>query len=202
MTGDTKILLVEDDHSFAATIDSYLGVYYNITVAGGVSAARQLLGDHSYDLMILDNNLPDGEGFDVISIAKDGGHNPATIVLTGHHDLRKALAAIERGADDYLVKSDSTIQDLLLRIPLNLKRRELRQQVSDLRSRPDVRLPANLNEISKESYREFMNSCERHYLNQCLKFNGNRISRLASLIGIGNSTAFLKAQKLGLGGQQ
>ncbi len=98
-----RVLLVEDDWIDAKAITravSAKALSYAIDAATSVQRARDKLANGSYDIVILDNELGDGSGLDLLPVI---GDTPA-IVLTGSGSERLAAKALRLGAGDYLVK--------------------------------------------------------------------------------------------------
>ncbi len=138
MKSNFRILLVEDMDSFRGAVSQLLGVYNDVDEAPDLATARKALQTNSYDVVILDKGLPDGDGISLISEIKDVCPNAVVIVLTSDSDFSAVKHCIARGADDYVVKSENIIPDLLVRIPVvvskaaSAKRLEyLEQQVRD-----------------------------------------------------------------------
>lgn len=138
MKTNFKILLVEDMQSFRQAVSQLLGVYNDVDEAGDLASARQALAAKAYDVVILDKGLPDGNGIKLITEIKDSTPNCVVIVLTSDTDFSSVKHCIARGADDYVIKSDNIIPDLLVRIPVaiskaaSLRRLDsLEQQVKD-----------------------------------------------------------------------
>jgi len=95
-----------------------LGVYNNITEAGTVSEARTALNAQHFDVVVLDRSLPDGDGISLISEIRDSNRGHVIIMLTSNSDLASIKQCMVKGADDYVIKSESIIPDLLVRIPV------------------------------------------------------------------------------------
>lgn len=72
--------------------------------APSLAAARRLLQNGRYDLILLDLNLPDGRGVDIISKFAEAYPRIPVVVVTGVDDDATGLKAIRKGAQDYLVK--------------------------------------------------------------------------------------------------
>ncbi len=138
MGSNFKILLVEDMQSFREAVSQLLGVYNDVDEADCLSAARSLLYKNSYDVVILDKGLPDGDGISLISEIKDQNPNSVIIILTSDSDFSSVKHCMARGADDYVIKSENVVPDLLVRIPVavskaasNRRLENLEQQVRD-----------------------------------------------------------------------
>lgn len=100
-----KILVVEDDRLLNTTL------CYNLSAAGYVvdtalnrAIASQLCEKQDYDLIVLDVNLPDGNGFDFCREVKERRPDTAMIFLTANDMESDMLRGFELGADDYVTK--------------------------------------------------------------------------------------------------
>ena len=98
------VLVVEDDLMLARRLASQLRhCSAEVTCAGTLQAARQLLESLDFDFALLDVNLPDGSG---IELLEHRAFSPATcvIIMTAHGGVAGAVEAMRLGAADYLVK--------------------------------------------------------------------------------------------------
>lgn len=68
------------------------------------TAAVQLCKEHVYDMIVLDVNLPDGNGFDFCREVKESRSDVAVIFLTANDMESDMLKGFESGADDYVTK--------------------------------------------------------------------------------------------------
>jgi DNA-binding response OmpR family regulator len=125
-----RILLVDDDPDIARLVQHILsshGLGPAIQVTTGREALAALTG---VDIVLLDQQLPDTSGLDVLDAIRSRPAPPAVVLVTGHGNESLAAAALRRGADDYLAK-DSTLSDLLPQILERVRRnRELRKALS------------------------------------------------------------------------
>ena len=117
-----RILVVEDDLALSA------GLLFELDSAGYVSVpayncakARALLADGAFSLILLDVNLPDGNGFDFLGEVKAQGAFPV-ILLTANDLETDIVAGLEAGADDYITKPFS-LAVLRARVNTQLRRR-------------------------------------------------------------------------------
>ncbi|WDR07482.1 response regulator transcription factor [Devosia rhodophyticola] len=100
-----RILLVEDTHDVAGAIVASFGrrgdaVDHAITRA----EANELLALQRYDVIILDINLPDGDGLSLLADQRRQGNTTPILMLTARLKIDDRVAALDQGADDYLVK--------------------------------------------------------------------------------------------------
>ncbi len=131
-----KTLIVEDSATLCAVYSHYLdGSGLDITSVESLSAARQVLTEQRPQLILLDIELPDGSGLDLIDDLQRVSPRPAVVVITGHGD-HHAEQAIDRGADDFLSKpfDAARLRVTLLNAADKLK---LSRQVADLSASRD-----------------------------------------------------------------
>lgn len=104
-----KILIADDDMMVRSTVSKILEMFghHTSTAVGG----KELLDivDDSYDVIILDINMPDMDGFETITALNKLGHDIPVLFLTGAGSMDYAVKAINLGAYDFLTKP---IEDL------------------------------------------------------------------------------------------
>ncbi len=98
-------LLIDDEHNFRTFLGEALeGVGYVVrhaaTARSGLAAAREA----SCDLILLDQNLPDGCGLDLIPSLRQLPYSPTVIVVTAYGELDQAVQSIKSGAHHYIGK--------------------------------------------------------------------------------------------------
>lgn len=99
-----RILVVEDDKILNMTLTYNLrSVGYDVDSVMSVSEARNKIEETLYALIVLDVNLPDGDGYEVCRLAKEK-QNAAIIFVTAQDMESDMLKGYECGADDYVTK--------------------------------------------------------------------------------------------------
>ena len=117
-----KILVVEDDLALSTGLCFALDESGHLTAAAYTcQKARQLLKTDRFDLVILDVNLPDGNGFDLCRECKSSALERPVIFLTANDLEQDELNGFDLGADDYITKPFS-IQVLKRRVEAVLRR--------------------------------------------------------------------------------
>lgn len=105
-----KVAVVDDHPIVRAGIRAVLGVAAGLRVVGegacGADALR-LVAELRPDVLILDVNLPDLNGIEVIRRLRDRGDRTPIIILTMHNDSQTVLGVLEAGANGYVVKDDA-----------------------------------------------------------------------------------------------
>ncbi|RYZ92017.1 MAG: sigma-54-dependent Fis family transcriptional regulator [Proteobacteria bacterium] len=132
MKNGFKILLVEDMESFRGAVSQLLGVYSDVTEAECLATARTFLTRQSFDVVVLDKNLPDGDGVDLLTEIKGNYPNTVVIMLTSDSDFNVIKQCIALGADDYVVKTENVIPDLLVRLPLAVSKGAAARKLASL----------------------------------------------------------------------
>ena len=100
-----KLLVIEDELSLQEMMATTLRKDgYIVETASDYSTAVSKLGSYSYDCILLDIMLPDGNGLDILEIIKNSG-NAANVIITSARDsIDDKIRGLELGADDYLAK--------------------------------------------------------------------------------------------------
>ena len=100
-----KLLIVEDDRSLCTAINDYLKMEGHVCeVAQNYRQAINKAADNTYDCIILDIGLPDGNGLDIIREMKANKSTDGILILSARSSLDDKLTGLRTGADDYLTK--------------------------------------------------------------------------------------------------
>jgi DNA-binding response OmpR family regulator len=100
-----KLLIVEDDRSLSRSISDYLKMEGHICeIALTFQQAIGKAADNTYDCIILDIGLPDGNGLDIIREMKENKLAGGILILSAKSSLDDKLTGLKIGADDYLTK--------------------------------------------------------------------------------------------------
>ncbi|HMZ85453.1 MAG TPA: response regulator, partial [Giesbergeria sp.] len=102
-----RILLVEDDRPLAQAVLGYLQAkQFSVDWAENLQQARALVAVTHYSAVLLDLNLPDGEGLQLLpalaSTAAAQESRPTVIVVTARDQVSDRIRGLDAGADDYL----------------------------------------------------------------------------------------------------
>lgn len=168
-----RLLVVEDDLQLAALLEEQLRLAgHAVDVAGDLATARGLLVDRDYELVVLDRNLPDGDGLELAEdLAREERTSEAVAVLmlTALGDVDSRVAGLYAGASDYLTKPFS-VQELLARIHVRL--RERRGVASEALRYEDLELDADTFSVRLGDTVEFMPEREYAVLAMLLRYRG------------------------------
>ncbi|NLS16378.1 response regulator transcription factor [Rhizobium sp. P40RR-XXII] len=117
-----RILLLEDEPEMASALSAALQARDAIVdhvsmLADAEEAARSI----PYDVILLDRQVPDGDGLSIVPRLRAAGVGTPVIVLTARGDLEDRIGGLDTGADDYLVKPFA-VEELLARLRAIMRR--------------------------------------------------------------------------------
>ena len=119
-----NVLIVEDEKSLALEMDEFLSREgFTVEHARTRKSGEEKIFVNSYDFILLDLGLPDGDGFELLRILKGlKDRDDAVIILTARGAVDDRIRGLEEGADDYLPKPLS-LNELLARMHAITRRR-------------------------------------------------------------------------------
>jgi two-component system response regulator AtoC len=121
-------LIVEDDTAFAGVASQVVRAEGGrVTAVTNLEQARAATASRAFDLVLLDNHLPDGLGYDFFSQLARGNPDAPVVMVTGLPDLREAVTLTRNGLFDYLTKpiSVEALAACVQRAKLRLATREV-----------------------------------------------------------------------------
>ncbi|MFZ4739705.1 MAG: response regulator transcription factor [Bacteroidales bacterium] len=100
-----KILIIEDEHTLTDSIVDYLHEEGHICEAVYTyNNAIEKIEIYDYDCIVVDINLPDGNGLDIIRQIKKNAQSLGIIIISARNSLENKIEGLEIGADNYLTK--------------------------------------------------------------------------------------------------
>ncbi len=155
-----KVLLIEDNAGDAFLIKFYLGESFSPKFsfyhAETIQSAYEFLSKDSFDIILMDLNLPDSVGLETIKNLLEKFPNNLVVVLTGLTDEKVGLVTVRYGAQDFLVKGKFDGKVLISSILFAFERFNLNKQIQNASlelNKGDARF-RNLQEILKVGYIE------------------------------------------------
>ena len=133
-----KILIVEDSEALAAVYSGYLEIDtgYQLSVVNNGTDAINSIASEAPDVLLLDLNLPDMNGMDILRQIHEQQLPTQTIIITAHGSVDLAVDALHLGAFDFLVKPFDA-RRLRVTIRNALERREITQEIAEYRDTYD-----------------------------------------------------------------
>lgn len=129
-----KILVVDDERMNRWSLAQALrGWGYEVAEAGTVAEAISVYDDEQPAAVLLDINLPDGSGLDVLGEIKRKSPNAVVIMITGRILADEAITALRGGAYDFIGKPVD-LDELEITVRNGLEARHLRKEVTQVRS--------------------------------------------------------------------
>lgn len=122
-----RILVIEDEAALLQDLCKGLRIKgYAVDSAENGRKGYQMAMDEEYDLIILDLNLPEMDGLELLSRLKKEKRQIKVLILTANHQLETKLSGFESGASDYLTKPFH-FEELEARIRILLNRQFIQQ---------------------------------------------------------------------------
>ncbi len=122
-----EVLLVDDDPSDSELVREMLADDFTVDVVNHLASVMGQLKQR-YDVLILDLNLPDSQGYDTFEAVENMSGEVPVIVLTSNSDRKIAIKAMSHGAQDYLFKETINAEVMVRSIRYAIERNKLVQE--------------------------------------------------------------------------
>ncbi|MDD4952586.1 MAG: response regulator [Desulfovibrionaceae bacterium] len=100
-----KVLLIDDEVDFLKNLSERMTMRgMDVSVAKSGSSAVAAMDEESYDAIVLDLQMPDMDGIEILKYIKTNRPEMQVILLTGHASLEKGIEAMKLGAMDFMEK--------------------------------------------------------------------------------------------------
>ncbi|MBE0473149.1 sigma-54 dependent transcriptional regulator [Rhodoferax sp.] len=130
-----KILVVDDDRYTRTLIAQLLRSSAQVLLAPDGEVARQLFAEHDFNLVLMDQRLPQHQGLDLLREFRTRRPRMVAILMTGFADVRDAVAAVREGLFDYLTKPFEDLEALEAVIGKALELDAAYREIDSLRAR-------------------------------------------------------------------
>ncbi len=130
----SQILMIDDDARLSAMVADYLGTLgFEVRVAASLAQGRAMIAAASFDALVLDLMLPDGDGLDLCRELRASPRNRALplLMLTARGEPMDRVIGLELGADDYLPKPFEP-RELLARLKALMRRTQVPDASSEV----------------------------------------------------------------------
>ena len=127
-----NILIIDDDRTLTTMLVGQMETSgHSATAANSIMEGLAQIGDGEYDVVLLDVQLPDGNGIEYLSQFKSASSAPEVIIITGHGEADGAEKAILCGAWSYIEKPH-VIRELSLHLTRALQYRQEKMKVNEV----------------------------------------------------------------------
>ena len=154
-----RVLVVEDERALSIVLARHLALQgHEVEIASDGGSALAKVAESSFDLLLLDLNLPGCDGTEVLRAVRQSGASTAIMVVSRRSELEDRLKCFEEGADDYLTKPFS-LREMTVRIQALWRRAQAKPdpvlRCADLELNPSRRLVTRSGEKIDLSAREY-----------------------------------------------
>jgi len=111
---ERKVLLIDDELDFLEALSERMrNRGLNVATAASAKEAIQIAQRETYDVLVLDLNMPEMDGLEALKILKGNNPDIHVIILTGYATVENGIRAVLSGAEEILEKPSS--MDVLIR---------------------------------------------------------------------------------------
>src|SRR5438094_3826476 len=137
MSDNHRILIVDDERPILLTLEALLGRYgYQVETAATAAVGLKLLKTKPPALVLLDLQLPDAEGLQMLDQIKSEFPDTPVVILTAHDSLNNAIESIKRGAYHFISKPYAP-EELLSLVEKALEKQSLLRETAELRQKTE-----------------------------------------------------------------
>ena len=117
-----RLLAVEDERELSELVKANLGRHgFAVDLAATLADAQACLKTTAYDVILLDLQLPDGDGLELLRAVRQSGRTIPVIAVTARDTVADRVSGLNEGADDYIVKPFA-LDELVARIHAVVRR--------------------------------------------------------------------------------
>lgn len=172
-----NILLVEDEKKIADTLALGLSEHqYSVSVAYDGLIGKKMFDSQSFDLVILDINLPGLNGYELCKAIRQKNERVPVIMLTALSTTEDKIEGFEAGADDYIVKPFD-FKELLVRLKALLKRLHQTNLPVNMLKAADVVMNLDSKEVTRAGKLIHLTAKEFQLLEYFVKNKNKVVSR-------------------------
>ncbi len=172
-----QILIVEDDDRLSGSIAEHLKKDgYRCECAYDGQSALRFLSNLTFDLVVLDINLPRKNGIDVCREIRAKDNRIPVLMITAFGDIDSKMEAFDHGADDYLVKPFH-LKELSAKVRVFLKRAEQAPLLADVYEIGGLRIDPNKKMVFREGKEIHLAPKEYALLEYLVKHKNRVISK-------------------------
>lgn len=142
----SQILLVEDNKEIYNMVAQTMAPVGKLSWSKNLEEAKGELANQAYDLILLDIELPDGNGIEFCNSLQNSHALTPIFLLTSHQDLSEKVLGFSAGADDYITKPFSVLE-LRARVESSLKKSRVRFGLADIYKWKEIQIYKSKQEV-------------------------------------------------------
>lgn len=170
-----KILLVEDDPEMTDALRAALSRHdFVLAAVADLAMAREAIAIERYDVVLIDRQLPDGDGSTLLAEIRQTGNPPRSIIISALGSTKDRIAGLNGGADDYLPKPFE-VDELVAR--LNAVARRTPEAKADIITAGNVRYDRVTRDLYVDGIRQELARRELLIIESLLKNLGRTVLR-------------------------
>ncbi|WP_421445873.1 response regulator transcription factor [Agrobacterium tumefaciens] len=170
-----KILLVEDDPEMAEALRTALSRHdFVLAAVADLAMAREAIAVERYDVVLIDRQLPDGDGSTLLAEIRQTSNPPRSIIISAMGSTKDRIAGLNGGADDYLPKPFE-VDELIAR--LNAVARRTPEAKADIITAGNIRYDRVTRDLFVNGIRQELARRELLIIESLLKNLGRTVLR-------------------------
>ena len=171
-----KVLLLEDDVNLNETVEEFLCENnFEVTCAFDGQSASDLIYENSYDVFLLDVNVPSPNGFELLKTSRDNGNTTPAIFITSLNSTQDLEQGFDSGCDDY-IRKPFALQELLLRVNNIVKRSFYHNANDTLKISSDLEYDVQADELLHQGISVNLHNKEKLLLKLFLQHHNEQVS--------------------------
>jgi len=171
-----KILLLEDDINLSETIEEFLlEEGFEVECVYDGPSAEVLMYEKTYDIFLLDVNVPPPNGFELLKSSREQGKTTPAVFITSLNSTEDLSTGFESGCDDY-IRKPFALHELLLRINNILKRNFYHNPNEVLKIDEELSYDIQADELLKGDVKVTLNNKEKLLLKLFLQHPNEQIT--------------------------
>lgn len=171
-----KVLLLEDDLNLNETIEEFLIENdFEVTCAFDGQEASDFIYENSYDVFLLDVNVPSPNGFELLKTSRENGDTTPAIFITSLNSTGDLSKGFESGCDDY-IRKPFALQELLIRVQNIVKRSFYHNTNDTLKISQSLEYDVQADELLENGQRVGLHNKEKLLLKLFLQHNNEQVS--------------------------
>ena len=171
-----RLLLLEDDITLNETLVDYLeSLEYDVLSVYDGNSAQDAIYEHNFDLLLLDVNVPDINGFEILKQTRESGTTTPAIFITSLNSMNDLESGYESGCDDY-IRKPFALKELKLRVETILKRDFFHNESSKIEITKDISYDTHNDLLLIKDTTIKLNNKDAKLLKLLLQNRGNLVS--------------------------